>query len=125
LARQFPQPLPRDVFVLSNAFGFRFTPMDIEYLVAGAAPREALDSSALRDALQVVSNGFYPSRGETHEGSGWSKPERQTPVEAKGMDEWAGSDQNWLLPEEEEGEVEEDPSTRSVSNSDSSDDSSS
>jgi hypothetical protein len=62
LARQFPQPLPRDVFVLSNAFGFQFTPMDLDYLTeTGPVVRDWFAATDLQAASVLVGNGFQPT----------------------------------------------------------------
>jgi hypothetical protein len=59
LARSFTQPIPPDVFVLSNAFGFQFTPMNLEYLNEDdPEAREWLSEEDLGFAEKLVANHF-------------------------------------------------------------------
>jgi hypothetical protein len=53
------QPLPSDVFVLSNTFGFDFTPMALEYLNGdGAEAQELLEDEDLHLASALFKTDF-------------------------------------------------------------------
>jgi hypothetical protein len=52
------KPLPRDVFVLSNAFGFQFTPIDLENQTEIAVQhREWLEEADLEEFRKLNRNG--------------------------------------------------------------------
>jgi hypothetical protein len=56
---QFTLPLPPDVYVLSNAFGFQFTPMNLDDLVDdGADMREWLEEADLKALRTLLANNF-------------------------------------------------------------------
>jgi hypothetical protein len=62
LASQFPQALPDDVFVLSNAFGFQFTPMDLDCEPElGVRRREWLEGADVTASRNLLDSRFRTS----------------------------------------------------------------